>query len=342
MKTSVSILMLATCFSAYAQSNPAQQPKPSVPVVRPTNSTVNPTGLANKPAGGGVEAKPVRSNLVSTILNGTNRQARDGGTAIGGGTVYEGLLSWCNQATGILQDTLIAAREVWGRTGDASESLNLYVDGLRQAQQSSTGVQTVAQTFTLRFVQRGLSLSQILGADYIIAGQVLQDNSTKDLVSFFDWYVSNTRQMGEQLDAALNIPYVSARNCRGSQCRQIPAISTASLEDKVVKTTIDSLRNLQVRFAKQLPDRSNYYTTIGITNYLRAQSFMLGEIADDLRESLYAESFVCQAARMDQLAAEIQRFLNSRRGNSLDAIKLNQFTVTQIDILKKLEHGGCR
>lgn len=345
MKTTLAVLMLSTSLNslAQAQARPQTPPAPTVATTSAPAAPADASTLRTSPSTAMTAAKP---NLVESVLardssRDVQRAAR-GGTAIGGGTVYEGLISWCNEAIGILHDSLVAAREAWGLSGQAAEALNLYVDGLEQAQRTAQEVQTVAQTFTLRYVNRGITLSQILGADSIIAGQTLPDSSTRDLVTFFDWYIANTKRMGEELDRAINIPYVSSRSCRGAQCRDIPSVSVASLEDKVVEMTIGVLRNLQNRFVRQLPDRSNYYASISVPNYLRAQSYMLRETAADLRLSLYAESFACQAARMDQLAEQMQRYLNTRRGNSLDAIRLNQFTVTQIDILRKLEHGGCR
>lgn len=331
MKTSVIALALITSFSAIAQTSPnSSQVKNDEPVVIDRGVTR--------------EDITARPNLVETITSrraSSDARRTDGGSGIGGGTVYEGLISWCNEVSGILQDALVTGREAWGLRGDATEALALYVDGLEYALQSSQQVQTVSQTFTLRYVQRGIALSQILGVDYLINGQVLADRSTRELVTFFDWYLQNTKLMGEELDRALQIPYLSGRNCRGNHCRNIPRVSTASLEDKTVDMTIDVLKNLQGKFARVLPDRSNMYTTIAVPTYLKALSYMLKQTAEDLRYTLYAESFACQANRMDQLAEQIQRYLNQRSGVSLDAIRLNQFSVTLSNILRNLDNGAC-
>lgn len=331
MKTTIFALALMTSYSVIAQSV-----APAEDATRKEEATLQRDVVRED-----ITARP---NLVERVIRrDVQREVRrtDGGSGIGGGTVYEGLISWCNEVSGILQDALITGREAWGLRGEATEALALYVDGLDYALQTSGQVQTVSQTFTLRYVQRGIALSQILGVDYLINGQVIADRSTRELVTFFDWYLVNTKRMGEELDRALQIPYVSSRSCRGNQCRNIPRVSTSSLEEKTVDMTIDVLRNLQGKFARVLPDRSNMYTTIAVPTYLKALSYMLIQIAEDLRYTLYAESLGCQAIRMDQLAEQIQRYLNQRNGNALDAIRLNQFSVTLNNILRNLDTGSC-
>jgi hypothetical protein len=225
--------------------------------------------------------------------------------------------------------------------GDSTEALSLFADGLQLASQSAQQVQTVSQTFTLRYVERGLTLSQILGVDYLLTGQVMSSSSTNALVSFFDWYLTFTIKMGDELDRSLQIPYVSARGCRGASCRQIPRVSTSGLEEQSVDLSISALRNLSNKFVRVLPDRTNMYSTIGVPTYLRALSYLLGEVAEDLRYSLYAESYVCQAARMDQLAQQIQSSLNLRQNITQDAIRLNRFSLVLNDILNKLDNNSC-
>jgi len=243
--------------------------------------------------------------------------------------VYEGLLSWCDQAAGILKDAQIDAREAWGLSGDSLEALMLYREGLEAAASSADQVQSQGQTFTLRYVQRGLVLSQLLGIDDIIDGRAQIDQRTSELVNFIDWYVGFTADVGERLDRPLYLPYLA----RG--------VRTTDLETQSVALSVSALRELDRKFVRTLPDRSNMYSTIAVPKYLSALAYMLPQVAADLRESLFSASYSCQARRMEQLSQQIQRFLNNRNGNSQDAIRLNRFSLGLRDILEKIEQDNC-
>lgn len=344
MKKTVAALTLLSSLSAFAQTAPAtnQSQATDAQGLLPRSSRELPAPAvrdSRTSAQGGNVVNDILGNRAAGPAAGAMSRV-DGGSGIGGGSVYEGLMSWCSQASGILIDARTQASEAWGMRGDAVEALSLYVDGLRLALESAAPEQSAGQTFTLRYVQRGLTLSQILGVDYLIHGQAVAGRSTNALVTFFEWYLQFTSSVGEQLDRPLYVPYISSRGCRNG-CGQVPRVSTMGLESKTVDLSISALRTLDAQFVRTLPDRSNLYSTIGVPNYLRALSFLLVEVSKDLEDSLFAESYVCQAARMNQLSAQIQRYLNSRSGSAQDAIKLNGFSVTLRNILSNLNRRAC-
>ncbi len=255
----------------------------------------------------------------------------DGGSGVGGTVVYEHLIAWCDQASGILRDASVEGRESWGLRGDATEALTLFKGGLTGAATTATVPQPQSQTFTLRYVRRGLALSQILGVDDILDGNVIADRAATSLVNFFDWYLGFTAGLADRLDRPLYVPYATRHHRTDVQ----------QMEARTVGLSVASLRELDGRFVRTLADRSNMYTNIPVPTYLRALGYMLGQVAGDLRDSLFAESYACQANRMDQLAEQIQRYLNQRQGNSLDAIRLNRFSLTLRNILAQLETRAC-
>jgi hypothetical protein len=321
MKTFIALALLTTIAHAQTAPRPVQTPPPAqADARRPAPQVVTAPRSGSSPTV--VTQVLQRGGAASTTLGRS-------GTGIGGGVVYEGLLSWCDQAAGILHDAQIEAREAWGLSGDSIEALGLYRDGLVNAAGSADQTQTQGQTFTLRYVQRGLVLSQILGIDDVLDGRAQINHQTSELVSFIDWYVGFTANVGERLDRPHYLPYLA----RG--------IRTAELEERSVALSVSALRELDRKFVRTLPDQSNMYTTIAVPQYLSALAYMLPQVAGDLRESLFSDSYVCQARRMDQLSQQIQRYLSNRNGNSQDAIRLNRFSLSVRDILQKIEADNC-
>lgn len=262
-----------------------------------------------------------------------SQDRRLGGSGIGGGVVSEELVSWCDDASNILHDAITDAREIWGLNGDSVQALSLYKDGLTLSLRQAPEMLTNGQLFTIRYVRRGIVLSQIMGLDDILAGRTLPQKHTEGLVNFFDHYLSFTRDVSEQIDRPLYIPYAYRQ--------QNSHLSIAELERKTVNLSISALSELDRRFVFTTRDGSNMYSTMSTPMYLKAQSYLLNQIAKDLRETLYAESFTCQASRMEQLSENIQRYLNNRRNSSQDAIRLNRFTLTLRDIISKLTTRNC-
>jgi hypothetical protein len=319
MKLSITALAILTSLSVFATEQVKAPAKPEV--------TVRPSLVAD------ILSRPIQQTQSQQQV-----QALRSGTGIGGGVVFEGLIAWCDQASGILHDARVEARESWGLVGNPVDTLEIYRNGLTLAIQSAPEHQTQGQVFTLRYVQRGLTLSQILGVDDILAGRSLAQRQTESLVNFFDWYLGFTRDVGQELDRQLYIPYLANRHC--NDCHETP-VRTIDIERRTVELSISALRELDARFVHTLPDRSNLYSSIGVTTYLKALSYLLRQVAGDLRETLFAESFVCQASRMEGLSEQINRFLNNRQGNSQDAIRLNRFSLTLKDIVTKLSNRGC-
>ena len=260
-------------------------------------------------------------------------ELRLGGSGIGGGVVSEELISWCHNASNILNDAITDAREVWGLNGDSALALSYYKDGLTLANTQAPEMPTNGQVYTMRYVKRGIVLAQILGLDDILAGRTLSPKHTESLVSFFDHYASFTRDISERVDRPLYIPYTHRD--------QRAPYSIIELERKTVELSANALRELDRRFVFTKRDGSNMYSTMSIPLYLKAQSYLLNQVAKDLRETLYAESFTCQASRMEQLSENIQRYLNNRNSSSMDAIRLNRFTLTLRDIISKLTDRNC-
>jgi hypothetical protein len=239
------------------------------------------------------------------------------------------LNDWCNYAGGILNDARINGREAQGMNGDSVEALTLFKAGLDEALLSATPIQTQGQTFTLRYVQRGLALSQILGVDALIEGASQDISHARELVAFFDWYLGFSVDVGQRLDRSLYVPYLRSR------------ITSIELENRAIELTGSLLKELDRKFIRTLPDGTNMYSTIGVPSFLRALAYLLPEVANDLRDSLFAESRVCQARRLDQLATQINRYLDTRNGNSFDAIRLNRFTLNLRNIATALETPNC-
>lgn len=295
------------------------------------------------------------SSLVSQILERTNPQdvrqtevrqtearqtelrdstrTRVGGSGIGGGVVIEHLVSWSDDASNILNDAITDAREVWGLNGDSVQALSLYKDGLTISLRQVPDMPTNGQLYTLRYVKRGVVLAQIMGLDDILAGRSLPQKHTEGLVNFFDHYLSFTRDISERIDRSLYIPYAYGQNSRPYSIRE--------LEARTVDLSISAISELDRRFVFVTRDQSNMYATMSIPMYLKAQSYLLNQVAKDLRETLYSDSFTCQANRMDQLSDNIQRYLSNRSNSSQDAIRLNRFTLTLRDIISKLSTRNC-
>lgn len=260
-------------------------------------------------------------------------QTRLGGSGIGGGVVSEHLVSWCDDASNILHDAITDAREVWGMNGDSVQALSLYKDGLLFSLRQVPEMPTNGQLYTLRYVKRGVVLAQIMGLDDILAGRTLPQKHTEGLVNFFDHYLSFTRDVSENIDRSLYIPYAYGQQGRPYSVRE--------LETRTVNLSISAISELDRRFVFVTRDRSNMYSTMSIPMYLKAQSYLLTQVAKDLRETLYSDSFTCQASRMEQLSENIQRYLSSRSNSSQDAIRLNRFTLTLRDIVSKLTTRNC-
>jgi hypothetical protein len=290
------------------------------------------------------------SPLVSQILDRTNlqdvrqtevrqselrdlTQTRVGGSGIGGGVVIEHLVSWCDDASNILNDAITDAREVWGLNGDSVQALSLYKDGLTLSLRQVPRMPTNGQLYTLRYVKRGVVLAQIMGLDDILAGRTLPQKHTEGLVNFFDHYLSFTRDVSERIDRSLYIPYAYGQNARPYSIRE--------LEVRTVDLSISAISELDRRFVFITRDQSNMYSTMSIPMYLKAQSYLLNQVAKDLRETLFSDSFTCQANRMEQLSENIQRYLSNRSNSSQDAIRLNRFTLTLRDIISKLTSRNC-
>ncbi|MCE3013228.1 MAG: hypothetical protein LW878_09210, partial [Proteobacteria bacterium] len=243
------------------------------------------------------------------------------------------LVSWCDDASNILNDAITDAREVWGLSGDSVQALSLYKDGLTISLRQVPGMPTNGQLYTLRYVKRGVVLAQIMGLDDILAGRTLPQKHTEGLVNFFDHYLSFTRDVSERIDRSLYIPYAYGQNARPYSIRE--------LETRVVELSISAISELDRRFVFITRDQSNMYSTMSIPMYLKAQSYLLNQVAKDLRETLYSDSFTCQANRMEQLSENIQRYLSNRSNSSQDAIRLNRFTLTLRDIISKLATRNC-
>lgn len=324
MKMTIALALLVSA-AAQAQTAPRRDPTPQPPQ-QPRNSQ---QARPQTPVAPNISARPT---IVQQVLSGRAtpaQQARRGGSDIGGGVVREQLLAWCDNASGILHDARVEATEVWGMSGDQVEALTLYRDGLETALIASDSIQTQATTFTLRYVQRGLVLSQILGVDDIVDGVSLPNERTNDLVTFFDWYLGFTRDVGQTLDRDLYVPYLS----RG--------VRTIELENRAMQSSVSILSEIDRKFVRTLPDGTNMYSTISVPNYLNALAYLLPQVAGDLRESLFAESQGCQARRLDQLAEQIQRYLATRNGNSQDAQRLNRISLNLRNVVQGLQNQNC-
>lgn len=250
-------------------------------------------------------------------------------TSISASAQVSRLNDWCNYAGGILNDARIHGREAQGMNGDSVEALTLYKNGLEEALLSAAPIQTQGQTFTLRYVQRGLALSQIMGVDDLVEGNNQNISKSRELVGFFDWYLGFAVDVGQRLDRGLYVPYLNSR------------ISSIELENRAIELTGSLLKELDRKFIRTLPDGTNTYSTIGVPAFLQAVAYLLPEIANDLRDSLFAESRVCQARRLDQLSTQIHRYLDTRNGNSFDAIRLNRFVLNLRNIATALETPNC-
>jgi len=330
MKLLSATLLLATALPAFATdavTTPITAPRP-----RPERESLIQQILRAE------ELRTQRPELQQDQARELQRtqEVRLGGSGIGGGSTFEGLILWCDQAATILHEARTEAREAWGLSGDAVEALSIYKSGLNAAQLRAPEHQTLGMVYTLRYARRGLVLTQILGVDDVLEGRTLAQKNTEGLVSFLDWYVGFTRDVGQDLDRHLYIPYITRRDCR--DCRPVSSIE---LENRAVRVSLGVLRELDGRFVRMQRDGSNLYSTIAVPTYLKAQSYLLAQIAGDLKESIYAESFACQAGRMEQLSEQIQRYLSTRSGNGQDAIRLNRFSLSMRDIIQKLSDRNC-
>jgi hypothetical protein len=296
------------------------------------DKTQEPSQLRLQPA---QDLRQRPTSLVEEILSAPatreiQRNTRDSGTGIGGGSSFERLITWCDEASIVLNEARVQARELWGANGDVVGALSLQVDGLNIAADSAPQMPSTGELYTARYVNRGLVLSDILGIDKLIAGSSTVNRQTLSLMNFMDWYLGYTRDVGQKIDRSY---YAALSTGRRTQVRDI--------EDRIVSVTIGTLRELDSQFVRIMPDRTNLYTTIPVPTYLKAVAYMSRQMSYDLDESIYSEAFTCQAGRLIQLAAQIDSYIASRRSNSQDAIQLNRFSLSLRDIVNKLDGGHC-
>jgi hypothetical protein len=292
------------------------------------------------------QTTPTKGDLVSNILSNTRASFAEG-SGVGGGVVYDSIIAWCDETGIILDESRTEAREVLGFTGNHVSALRSYHGGLMKAAEVSQeeGSITVANSVTLKYVARGLKLAQLLGLTDIINGDV--DNTSgglkqvESLVTFFDWYVGYTKNIGESLDKVFFVPYIMQRDCRGQDCGKIPTVSTIELEKRMFNTTVSFLKQLEPTFVRLKTDQNSFYTVVRPVDYLKALSFITIEVSKDLNESLFANAYACQARKLGRLADQMKLYVQTRGNGEMDAIKLNKYTLEMRQIIAALDNKRC-
>lgn len=258
-----------------------------------------------------------------------------GGSGIGGGMNFA-LINWCDDASMMVRETREEALERLNYSSDRIGSLRVFYEGLIAAGATSEDTEVTAKnSLTYRAITRGIRMSQLLGVPAIINGGRTETGlsgelNIQGLLSFMDWYTIHIQDVANKVDRAHFIPYTTRHH-----------LSTLDLEKQLLDISLSQLVGLKSKFVRLKSDQSSYYATIPATQFMRSLSYLSGEVATDLSETVFANSLECQSKRLNRLSRQIQTYLDGRAGSSDDAIKLNRYVLEMNTIMRQIEHKNC-
>lgn len=271
------------------------------------------------------------------LLTSLTVQAGEGGSGIGGGMTFA-LINWCDDASIMVRETRSEALERLNYNNDKIGALRVFYQGLVAAAASSQETQVgLDNSLTFRAITRGVRLAQLLGIPAVInggtiPGGVLASTShVQGLLSFMDWYSLHIQDVAFRVDREHFIPYSS----------QERPVGTRELEELMVEIAVSQLTGLEDKFVRLKSDRSSYFTTIPVTQYMQALAYLSTEVANDLNETLFSSALECQSKLLVRLSRQVQAYLDGRTTAKDDAIKLNRFVLEVKSITRQIEMRSC-
>ena len=271
------------------------------------------------------------------LLTSLTSQAGEGGSGIGGGMNFA-LINWCDDASIMVRETRTEALERLNYNNDKIGALRVFYQGLVAAAASSEETQVGQDnSLTFRAITRGVRLAQLLGVPAIINGGTVSGGALattshiQGLLSFMDWYSLHIEDVAFRVDRDHFIPYST----------QMRPVGTRELEELMVNIAVSQLTGLEDKFVRLKSDRSSYFTTIPVTQYLQALSYLSAEVATDLNETLFSSALECQSKLLVRLSRQVQTFLDGRTSTKNDAIKLNRFVLEIKSITRQIEIRSC-
>jgi len=349
-KTIISIFALALASSSYAQNVSTQSTSLDINSIlkQGVNTSSVPTTTSNHTFGNKfinseVEKTVNQSVDINAIMNSNTLALADrGGSDIGGGNLYSSIIAWCDSSSIILEEAKEEALELWGYSNDKVGAIKSFYFGLIAALRSiPAGGINFNNSITYKAISRGIGLSQVLGVPAIIKGQGRQtsDKDLDEIISFLNFYYDLVERISQNLDKRLYAPFYVRSVC--TDCTGIPDINTLDLERELVKYTTSQIAEWRTHFIKSRSTSEGYYPTISVVKTLNGLAYLSVESANDLEMSLFNKVYACQAKKLRRLAVKVQHFVTGRMNDSLDAIKLNKFTIKIDEIIKDIKDRDC-
>ncbi len=258
-----------------------------------------------------------------------------GGSGIGGGVDFA-LISWCDDAAIMVQESRTEALDRLNIEGDRIGALRIFYEGLVAAAASSQDTDATPQnSLTLRAITRGIKLSQLLGIPAVFGGRGIQPGLGATLqiqgyLSFLDWYTNYIAQVASAVDRQHYIPYSTGRT------------GTRELEEELVSVALSQIEGLRTNFVRLKTDRSSFYTTVPAPQFLQALTYLAKETAADLNETVFASALECQSKLLLRLSRQVQTYLDGRTGPKDDAIRINRFVLDLQHIIELTASRTCR
>lgn len=266
-------------------------------------------------------AKVERSNSAQRVESGTN---------IGGGFASsDDLSAWCSTSMMIL-DTYYSEAELMGT--NFFEANKLLSKGLFWAHGKVSN--ETNSTFTLKALERGIELVNILGAvDPMASSETLE--SANNVLRYYYQFVLNN--VSKSLDLNGFIPLISTvQEC--ADC----TLDFESFEYRFVEY---AKAQLELIALSTLGKVDNVYYPVGDkSHFLKALELFSEKTKEDLEGSLWRERFSCVIVSLDALYMQLTLFNQGSRsiyrGNASYAVQ--GFAIKLEKIISNLENKtGC-
>lgn len=233
------------------------------------------------------------------------------GTNIGGGLATgDDLSAWCNTSMTILETYYAEASFYGDNFFEANKLLSkgLFLAHVKVSNESNS-------TFTLKALERGVELVNILGAVDPLASKDALESANNVLKYYYHFVLNN---VSKSLDLSAFIPLVNvSRECE--DC----TLDFEQFEYRFVEYAKGQLNLISLATLGKLNDV--YYPVGDKSHFLRALELFSEKTRDDLKDSLWKESFSCVIAELDSLHKQLTLFNQGSRsiyrGNTSYAVQ---------------------